>query len=124
MTVTATCHCGGTRIEIDAMPTHATRCTCTYCAKAGALWAYFPPDAPRIVADAHGAVYSATGFNEHHYCSRCGCQTYGISPDWSAADIGGTSVPEKKKFALNARLLDDVDVEAIAVEVIDGRNLW
>ncbi len=84
MTVTATCHCGGTKITLPAAPTHATRCTCTFCAKSGGLWAYYPKDAPVIVQDRHGRVYSASnGINRHHFCANCGCQTYGISPEWS-----------------------------------------
>ena len=33
-------------------------------------------------------------------------------------------VPGKRNCSINARLLDDVDVEAIPVTVVDGKNLW
>lgn len=122
MTIVATCHCGGTRIELPEAPVRATACTCTYCTKSGGLWAYYAPERPRIVADEFGAVYSASGgINQHHFCSRCGCSTYGISPDWS---LGDTAIPEAKKFAINAKLLDDFELAALTVETIDGRNLW
>ena len=123
MTTIATCHCGGTRIELPSAPTHATSCTCTYCTKSGSLWAYYEPDAPRILSETHGAVYSPTSpLHEHHFCTNCGCTTYGISPDYSLED---TEVPEKKKFAVNARLLDDFALmQSLKVEEIDGRNLW
>jgi hypothetical protein len=124
MTVIATCHCGGTSIELPDAPTHATECTCTYCTKSGGLWAYYPPEAPRIVSDAHRGEYSATGVNRHFFCAKCGCTTYGISPDWSEADIGGTGIPERTKFAVNVRLLDDFDMATLTVDRIDGRNLW
>jgi hypothetical protein len=122
MTVIATCHCGGTKIEFDTAPTHATQCTCTFCSKSGGLWAYYEPEAPRIVSDTHKGMYSASdGINQHFFCANCGCATYGISPAWTLDSEG---VPEKKKFALNARLLDDFDLSRLTVEVIDGRNLW
>jgi len=121
MTTIATCHCGGTRIELPEAPAHATQCTCTFCSKSGGLWAYYPPEAPRILSDTHRAMYTASGFNQHYFCSRCGMPTYGISPDWS---LGGEGIPEKKKFAVNARLLDDFDLGSLVVEEVDGRNLW
>lgn len=123
MTIIASCHCGGTRIELPEPPTHATQCTCTYCTKSGGLWAYYEPDAPRIVSDVRGAVYSpTTPLHEHHFCANCGCTTYGVSPAYSLED---TAVPEKKKFAINVKLLDDFALyRALPVEEIDGRNLW
>jgi len=123
MTITATCHCGGTRIELPDAPTHATQCTCTYCTKSGGLWAYYDVGSPRIVSETHGAVYSpTTPLHEHHFCARCGCTTYGTSPDYSLED---TEIPEKRKFAVNAKLFDDYALfRALKVEEIDGRNLW
>jgi hypothetical protein len=122
MTHIATCHCGGTRIEVPEAPTHATSCTCTFCSKSGGLWAYYPPEAPRILSDTRRAMYTASGFNEHYFCGHCGCATYGISPDWT---LGSEGIPERKKFALNARLLDDFELKSLVVVVeIDGRNLW
>ncbi|HEV7277435.1 MAG TPA: GFA family protein [Devosiaceae bacterium] len=119
----ASCHCGGTRIELPVAPASATRCTCTFCTKSGGLWAYYEVDAPRILSDTHGAVYSPTSpLHAHHFCARCGCTTYGTSPDYSLDDV---EVPEKMKLAVNVRLLDDYELyRALPVEEIDGRNLW
>ena len=117
----ATCVCGGTSIELPEPPTHATQCNCSYCSRVGGLWSYVAVDAPIILRDEFGAVFSASGFNQHHFCTRCGCQTYGISPDWS---LGETEVPSKKKFAINARLLDNFHFEKLVIEPIDGRHLW
>lgn len=119
MTTVAACHCRGTRISIDTLPTSAVSCTCTYCTKTGGLWAYFPADGPRIEADEHGAIYSASaGRNRHHFCRRCGCQTYGLSPDWSNPESG------RDHLALNVRLIEGLDLAALAIETVDGRNLW
>ena len=121
-TITATCHCGGTKIELPTPPVHATQCTCTYCTKSGGIWAYYAPEAAKIVSATHLGRYAPNGFNEHFFCTNCGCTTHGISPDWSLEDTG---VPERKKFAINVKLLDDFELyRSLPVEEIDGRNLW
>ena len=44
MPITGSCHCGGTAFEIEGeVPERLTRCTCSFCAKRGALHAYFQP---------------------------------------------------------------------------------
>ena len=65
---------------------------------------------------------ATTPLHEHHFCSRCGCTTYGISPAYSLADEG---IPERKKLAVNAKLVDDYALlTSLPLETIDGRNLW
>ncbi len=117
------CHCGGTRIALAHAPTSAMQCSCTYCTKSGGLWAYCEIGEARVLSDTHGAIYSpTTPLHEHHFCSRCGCTTYGIAPDYSLED---TEVPENKKLGYNVKLLDDFAMlQALPVETIDGRNLW
>ncbi|MEO5807749.1 GFA family protein [Devosia sp.] len=126
MTYVATCHCGSTRIEVDRLPESATACTCTYCSKSGGLWGYYRPDEVRVVAAAEDRVYTASGFNLHHFCAKCGTNTYGDSPDWSTADIGGdgSSMPTARKIGLNVRLFDNIDIASFRIDTIDGRNLW
>jgi len=82
-----------------------------------------PHSSPRILSDTHGSVYSPTSpLHEHHFCARCGCTTYGVSPAYTLESEG---IPEEKIFAVNARLLDDYALfRALPVEEIDGRNLW
>ena len=123
MSTIATCYCGGTRIELPEAPTAATQCTCTWCTKSGGLWAYYDVGGPRILSDTYGAVYSPVSpLHEHHFCTRCGCTTYGVSPDYSLED---TAVPERKKMAINVKILDDYELmQSLPVNIIDGRNLW
>ncbi|WDR04091.1 GFA family protein [Devosia algicola] len=126
MPLTATCHCGATRIEVDRAPDNATACNCTYCSKAGALWAYYRPDEVRILAADSDKVYAPNGLNLHHFCAHCGTNTYGDTPDWSEADIGSDTptVPEARKIGVNVRLFNDFDLAKLPVLEIDGRNLW
>lgn len=144
----ATCHCGATRIEIDRLPETATACTCSFCAKRGALWGYFDPSEVRITEGA-AADYAPSGLNHHHFCATCGCTTVSHTPDWQAADgeagewaataaAGGATEAVAQDWAwdeaaiaalprrvsVNLRLLDGVDLSAIPVVAVDGRNLW
>lgn len=47
-------------------------------------------------------------------------RAYTESPEW----VDNKPDPEKKKITVNARLLDDFELKAMPVEVIDGKNLW
>ena len=53
MTVKGSCHCGETQFEVDEAPASVTRCTCSFCAKRGALWGYYKPAQFRLT-DAAG----------------------------------------------------------------------
>jgi hypothetical protein len=57
---------------------------------------------------------------QHHHCAICGCGTYTESPSW----VEGQPDFANPRISINARLLDDFDLDAVPVEVIDGRNLW
>lgn len=131
MDLTASCHCGATRASFPA-PSSAKTCNCTYCARAGALWAYFDPDQITVEA-ADDRTYAPNGLNQHHFCGTCGMQTHGYSPDWASIyNIDGTpkdgfeagAMPTKQTAAVNLRMVPDLDTSAIAVTEVDGRNSW
>lgn len=122
MAVGGSCHCGATRFEVSKAPTSVTRCTCSICAKRGALWAYYAPAQFRLTPPpGKVATYRwRTRTVQHHFCATCGCGTYTESPDWST----GEADFDNPRVAVNARLLDDFDLDTVPVVVIDGRNLW
>jgi len=132
MTLVASCHCGSTRIALPAQPTHAKSCNCTYCARTGAVWAYYRQGELRFVSQEGEAAYSPGGLNNHHFCSKCGMQTWGDSPDWASLynadgtpkDGDARAVPTERIYAVNLNLIDDLDWSAVTVEKLDGRNSW
>ncbi len=120
MLIKGSCHCGATRFEVEA-PAEVTRCTCTLCTKRGALWAYYTPAGFKLDTPPTTATYRWQSLTvAHHFCPHCGCSTYSESPDWSK----GTPDLDNPRVGINARLLDDFDLDAVPVKVIDGRNLW
>lgn len=122
MTVKGSCHCGSTRFELSQAPASVTRCTCTFCSKRGSLWAYCRPDQFRLTTPQEAvATYRwMDRLVAHHFCPTCGCGTFSESPDFST----GEPDFDNPRVAVNARLLDDFDLDAVAVTVLDGRNLW
>ncbi|MGY4360220.1 hypothetical protein ACVW0J_006713 [Bradyrhizobium sp. i1.7.7] len=85
MPIEASCHCGETVFEVTEAPASVTRCTCSLCAKRGALWAYYTPAQFRLLSPPESVATYLWGSRtvKHHFCASCGCGTYSESPDWS-----------------------------------------
>lgn len=123
MPITGSCHCGQIAFRIDGeIPRALTRCTCSFCAKRGALVAYYPPQQFSVTADAGDAVYRwNTRQVAHHFCSGCGIAAWSDSP---AFGRDGNWDGHTRRIGVNARLFDGYDAEQAPVEVIDGKHLW
>jgi hypothetical protein len=122
MTIKGSCHCGDTQFEVSEAPATVTRCTCSLCAKRGALWAYYTPVQFRLITRTEKVATYRWGSRtvKHHFCANCGCGTFSESPDWST----GKPDFENPRVGVNSRLLNDFDLDAVPVTVIDGKNLW
>jgi hypothetical protein len=123
MALTGTCHCGRTAFAVDGpLPAQLTRCTCSFCAKRGALWAYYEPAQVKVTEASSDAVYRwRTKQVAHHFCSACGCTTYTDSP---AFQPDGAWDGKTRRIAINARLFDDFEAADYPATVIDGKHLW
>ncbi len=134
MSLVATCHCGATRIALPTQPVHAKSCNCSYCARTGAVWAYYRAGELKFESQEAEGTYSASGgINQHHFCTKCGISTWGDSPDWASIynddgtpreGVSTGTMPAERTYAVNLRLVDDLDWSAITVEKVDGRNSW
>ncbi len=124
MSTTGSCHCGTIAFTIDGdIPASLTRCTCSFCAKRGALYAYYTPDQfHRTSPDASDAIYRwNTKMVAHHFCAVCGCATFSDSP---AFEPDGRWDGSTRRIGVNARLFDEFDAAQAPVTVIDGKHLW
>jgi hypothetical protein len=106
-------------------PKTVTRCTCSFCTKRGALWAYQDNENDFVLTAARDRVSTyqwGSYLVEHHHCAICGCGTWSRSPLWDRqakrpiADAFGVQV--------NAWLLEDFDPGSQPIKVIDGKTLW
>jgi len=124
MPITGSCHCGKTTFRIEGeIPDALTRCTCSFCAKRGALLAYYQPAQFHVTSAASddGVYRWQTKMVAHHFCANCGCATYSDSP---AFEMDGSWDQHTRRIGVNARLFDNFDAAAANIEVIDGKNLW
>jgi hypothetical protein len=124
MAITGSCHCGGTTFEINGeIPRELTRCTCSFCSKAGRLFAYYSPEQFKLTSapDKLGTYRWNTKQIANHYCPVCGCNTFADSP---AFQQDGTWDGRMRRIGVNARLFDNFDAATAPVTVIDGKNLW
>lgn len=116
--IQGSCHCGATRFILRTAPADVTHCTCSLCAKKGALWSYYMPDEVEFLA-CDDALYTwQSNTVKHHHCPKCGCSTYSESPVWE----NGKRDMERWRYGFNVRLLDDFDIESLPVIEVDGRN--
>jgi hypothetical protein len=133
MSFVATCHCGAVKVEAPRAPTEASRCNCTYCYRTGAVWTYYRAEELKVSSSVPLGDYAPSTVNHHHFCTTCGGNTHGISPDWHSAYnedgspkpgyVPGT-VPEGRIGALNLNMVLDFDLGSITVRDVDGRNNW
>lgn len=122
MSIKGSCHCGRTKFEVSDAPETVTRCLCSYCAKHGALWVYYKVGQFKLLTpQKDAATYTwRTKTVKHHFCAICGCTTFSETPDWSTGEPDAAN----PMIAVNAHVLDDFDLDAVPVTVIDGKNLW
>ena len=124
MTLTGRCHCGQTAFRIHAeVPAQLTRCTCSFCAKRGILWAYYTPEQFEPLTPLTGdATYRwNTRLADHHFCATCGCSTFSNTP---AYPMEGQWDGVTRRIGVNARLFDHFDAAQAPVVVVDGKHLW
>jgi hypothetical protein len=120
MKLSGSCHCGATKFEVTAAPSSVKRCTCSICSKLGTLWAYYQPEDFKLQEQPScEATYRwSSKMVAFKFCPACGCSTYTETFGWATGDGG------KPMIAVNARLFDDLDLDAVQIEVIDGKNQW
>lgn len=123
MPLTGRCHCGANSFRVDGeLPAKLTRCTCSFCAKRGALVAYVEPRRFSAAPADEDTVYRwNTKTVAHHFCRVCGCALYSDSP---AFQPDGSWDGATRRIGLNARLIDDFEAAEWPVQIIDGKNLW
>lgn len=121
MTLKGSCHCGATQFQASEAPASVARCTCSIRSKRGALWSYCSPEQFTLTAQNQVSTYQwGSHIVKFHFCAVCGCTTYNESPTWVDNKPDFTRI----RIAVNARLFDDFDLDAVPVEILDGKNLW
>lgn len=113
-TYTGGCQCGKVRYEAQMELGTVNACNCSRCGKLGSLFAFVPASDFALKSGEDNLTDFQFNRNaiHHLFCSTCGIESFarGKRPD-------GTEL-----VAINARCLDDVDIDALEIKKVDGRS--
>lgn len=114
MVYRGSCHCGRIRFEVEGQVDSGLACNCSMCSRKGSLLWFVPRAKLKLhTPDQDASTYL---FNKHvikhRFCPTCGIHTHGEAP---APD--GTPMA-----AINLRVLEDFDLDAVPVKHYDGRS--
>ena len=109
--LTASCHCGAVRIEVDTRPPYLNECHCSICLRYGVRWAYYPPAAVRFSAELERMDMYCYGEKKlgFYRCGSCGCVTH-----WSSLDNVGN------RMGLNGNLFPPAEISNVPIRVTTG----
>jgi hypothetical protein len=110
--ITASCHCGAVRLEVQRVPRTLTACNCSICRRYGALWAHYKANTVRVSCGP-GAVESyAWGRKALRFfrCRVCGVATH----HQRAVE------PRQSTIAVNANNMDPSVVATARIRRLDG----
>jgi hypothetical protein len=110
---TGGCHCGAVRYEVRAPITDVISCNCSICSKKGALLTFVPADQFTLLEgeDSLREYRFNKQIIQHLFCTTCGVSSF-------ARGVG----PKGPMVAINARCVDDIDLDALNVKPFDGKS--
>jgi len=110
----ASCHCGAVSIEFSEKPKSLTECNCSICRRLGALWAYYTRQQVNVICspDAISTYIWGDKCIEFYHCNTCGCVTHYESVEKNI----------DSRMAINARIMQPDEIEAIPIRKFDGAS--
>jgi hypothetical protein len=109
------CHCGRVRYEITTALEQVTECNCSICSKRGVLWTFVKAAQFKMLRGQDTLTdYQFGKKHIHHlFCSTCGIGSFSQ----------GRAPNGEDTYAVNARCLDDVDIDGLTRKHFDGKKL-
>jgi hypothetical protein len=113
MKYSGSCHCQKVRIEFETDLKEVMACNCSICLRRGHLLAFGPASNFKLLTDRSALTDYQWGKKSIHFyfCSTCGC-----------APFGQAEMPDGPAVAVNARCLENIDLEKIPVVHFDGKH--
>ena len=113
--ITGSCHCGAVQWRYPKRPEKLTSCNCSYCRRAGGLWAYGSPREIELVYAPGSVIRYLHGDRSLAFvsCANCGCTTH-----WEPQD------PEGDRMAVNFAMAEPAAREGICIRHFDGAETW
>jgi hypothetical protein len=110
------CHCGAVGFEYRRTPEWLTSCNCSFCRRAGALWAYAEMRQIDVRGDPEETFRYVWGDRTlaFHICRTCGCTAC-----WTSLQ----PAPEAR-MGVNFALVDPADRAGLRIRHLDGADTW
>ena len=123
-TYTGSCHCGRVRFEVDAELDQVRACDCSICTKRGGLMHRVAESRIRLLTPlAELTLYQwGTRTAADYFCPVCGILPFRRPSARTPAEIA-RGVPEFTGWSVNVRCLDGVELGALPVRHVRGREL-
>ena len=112
--IVATCHCGRATIRLPRTPDSVTQCNCSLCTKTGFRGVYFSSEDLTIEGEFDSYVRSDL---KQPFLANYRCKTCGILTHWTPL-----TEPPHERVGVNARLIDESELEGVPVKLVDGRS--
>ena len=114
--IAGSCHCGAVRFELSATPEWLTRCNCSYCSRAGALWAHDDVERISLSYDPDAVVRYVWGDKTLAFvsCKLCGCTTH-----WESLDPQASP-----RMAVNCSMAKAAALSGLRIRHFDGADTW
>jgi hypothetical protein len=112
--IIATCHCGRATIRLPHKPEFVIQCNCSLCTKTGFRGVYYPSD--ELVIEGEFDSYVRSDLDKA-YLANHRCRTCGILTHWTPL-----GEPPHERIGVNARLIDESELEDVPVKQVDGRS--
>lgn len=109
------CQCGRVRYEAKVdLEKPVISCNCSMCGRAGTLLTFVPADHFRLLSgdDALSDYQFNKHLIHHKFCGTCGIKSFAMGKGKDGAE----------QVAINARCLDDVDLDKLNVNKFDGKS--
>jgi hypothetical protein len=109
------CHCGAVRYTVDIdLSKPVTQCNCSICGRTGTLLSFVPSESFALQQGEESLTdYQFNQKHIHHlFCKVCGVRSF-------ARGKGPGGAP---MIAINARCLDDFQLNAVTIRDYDGKS--
>lgn len=116
MSFEGSCHCGAVAFTVDAdEPTSALSCNCSHCRRKGFLLSFLPAESFTLTKgdDALETYLFNKHAIRHQFCRVCGTEPF----------ARGTMPNGMSTVAVNLRCVPAIDLDALAIQKVDGASM-
>ena len=123
-TYVGSCHCGAVRFEVEAEIDHVRSCDCSICVRRGALNFRVPRDSLRLLTPWKSLSLYEWGSRtaKDYFCTTCGILPFRRPGDPTPEEVRD-GVQPFDGWAVNARCLQGIDLDALPIRRIHGSRI-